>query len=372
MLKIKSDVLYVRNPDTKVFEPVAAIRGADGIVENLSAFSTSETGDSTYLLMTQKGATDILSSLMNGDYAVAHAAGADFASHATEAGHASKADHAATATEAATANEALYAYNTDHVDNADKANKVSVWTDYNYDENLPVALVDDSGYVYTNVALSYNPKTKTLTVDKIAGKATEAETAQKLNSPPAFGALGKQIFLTAGTKTSDNFTVPYAEEANSASKVSIGNDESYRFARPIPFVDGITGELLQHSSGLSYTPKTKTLNVENVAGTASFANALDFSTIRSTIISGGTGDLPSLEVGNMYLLLDRNYTGLYYHRGGGYDNAIVAFGPYYGLRINTSSGKPRIGITDIEADTMASYSTTLYFINLGKIAITEG
>lgn len=372
MLKIRSDILYVRDLTTGQFVPLPAIRGADGIVENLSAFSTSEIGDSTYLLMTQKGASNILNGLMNGNYVVAHAGGADIANYATNAGHAETANHAETATEAATANEALYAQRTDHVDNADIANKMSVWTDYNSDENLPVALADDSGYVYTNVALSYNPKTKTLTVDKIAGKATEAETAQKLSSPPVFGAFGKQIFLTAGTKTSDNFTVPYAEEANSANKVSIGNDDSNRFARPIPFVDGITGELLQHSSGISYTPKTKTLNVENVAGTASFANALDFSTIRSTIISGGTGDLPSLEVGNMYLLLDRNYTGLYYHRGGGYDNAIVAFGPYYGLRINTSSGKPRIGITDIEADTMAGYSTTLYFINLGKILIPEG
>ena len=344
MLKIRSDILYVRDLTTGQFVPLPAIRGADGIVENLSAFSTSEIGDSTYLLMTQKGASNILNGLMNGNYVVAHAGGADIANYATNAGRAETANHAETATEAATANKALYALRTDYVDNADEADSVSVmWS--NMDETQFIAFTDDNGEISINENLTYNPKTKTLTVAKIAGKATEADKAD----------------------VADKVDLPSSDE-----------DENYYV------VFGNDNGQLKKDNNARYNPNSNTLTVQklrgtltgnvtgNVTGTASFANALDFSTIRSTIISGGTGDLPSLEVGNMYLLLDRNYTGLYYHRGGGYDNAIVAFGPYYGLRINTSSGKPRIGITDIEADTMASYSTTLYFINLGKIAITEG
>ena len=409
MLKIKSDVLYVRNPDTKVFEPVAAIRGADGIVENLSAFSTSEIGDSTYLLMTQKGATDILNRLTGGLVTVGRAANADFSWEANKANEAETANHAVTASSAAEANYAHTAGEVNHAkeatwaesakeaeraESASSAARVSVWHDYDWhDGNIPIAFADNDGYVYTSEALAYHPTSETLTVKKIAGKATEAETAQKLNSPPVFGAFNKQIFLTAGSQTSTNFTVPYAEEANSASKVSIGNDDSNKFARPIPFVDGITGELLQHSSGISYTPSTKTLKVGTVKGnlegnvtgnvtgradTASYAFTafgLGLTASYYSNISGGIGDMPPyLVVGTAYLLWDGSNIGIYYHKSelGGSD---VLLGTDYRLSFGHKDGASDVSIIYYDAKTgnrLSNVNSTLYFATLGTITIAGG
>lgn len=63
MIRIKPNILNVRDPETGKFESVAAIKGADGVIENLGAFATNETGDSENLLMTQKGVTDIRNEL---------------------------------------------------------------------------------------------------------------------------------------------------------------------------------------------------------------------------------------------------------------------------------------------------------------------
>lgn len=337
MLKIKSDVLYVRNPDTKEFEPVAAIRGADGIVENLSAFSTSEIGNSTYLLMTQKGASDILSGLMNGDYVVAHAGGADIADYATNAGHAETANHAETATEAATANEALHALRTDHVDKADEADSVSVMWSY-MDETQFIAFTDDNGEISINENLTYNPKTKTLTVAKIAGKATEADTADK---------------------------------------VTITTDNSSKYARSIPFV-GVGGELYNHAAGFTYTPSSKTLkvgtvkgNVEgnvtgNVTGTATNATSADSlnlkaGTLKATI-TDGAGSISGLGTNTVYMLYDGHNVGLFYPNTG-----AAMMGVNKLEFVNSGSGISFYYTDESEDVVEEGY---LYFIPIGAITVS--
>lgn len=70
MIKIKPELLYIRDPDTKEFTPLLAMKGEKGekgdtgSIGNIGDYMTSETGDSEKLAMTQKGATDIKEELV--------------------------------------------------------------------------------------------------------------------------------------------------------------------------------------------------------------------------------------------------------------------------------------------------------------------
>ena len=63
MIKIKPNMLYVKDPNTGAFTQLLAIKGNPGSISNIDEYFVSETGDSELLAMTQKGATDIKNEL---------------------------------------------------------------------------------------------------------------------------------------------------------------------------------------------------------------------------------------------------------------------------------------------------------------------
>lgn len=63
MIKIKPEILYVKDPDTGEFKPLIAIKGAPGSVDNIDDYFVNETGDSELHAMTQKGVTAIKTDL---------------------------------------------------------------------------------------------------------------------------------------------------------------------------------------------------------------------------------------------------------------------------------------------------------------------
>lgn len=84
MIKIVPHFMKVRNGDGK-FVDYLVIKGAPGDIENLSYFTTSETGDSEELVMTQKGVTDIHDKLLSGEMMVGSADYSNFAVYAERA-----------------------------------------------------------------------------------------------------------------------------------------------------------------------------------------------------------------------------------------------------------------------------------------------
>ena len=85
MIKIVPHFMKVRNGESGRFVDYLVIKGAPGTIENLSYFSTNETGDSEELVMTQKGVTDIHDKLLSGETMVGSADYSNFAAFALEA-----------------------------------------------------------------------------------------------------------------------------------------------------------------------------------------------------------------------------------------------------------------------------------------------
>ena len=63
MIKIKPNMLYVKDPATGEFTQLLAIKGNPGSISNIDEYFVTNTGDSELLAMTQKGATDIKNKL---------------------------------------------------------------------------------------------------------------------------------------------------------------------------------------------------------------------------------------------------------------------------------------------------------------------
>lgn len=85
MIKIVPHFMRVRNGESGEFVDYLVIKGAPGTIENLSYFSTNETGDSENLVMTQKGVTDIHEKLLSGETMVGSADSAFYAVYADRA-----------------------------------------------------------------------------------------------------------------------------------------------------------------------------------------------------------------------------------------------------------------------------------------------
>ena len=85
MIKIVPHFMRVRNGESGEFVDYLVIKGAPGTIENLSYFSTNETGDSEDLVMTQKGVTDIHEKLLSGETMVGSADSAFYAVYADRA-----------------------------------------------------------------------------------------------------------------------------------------------------------------------------------------------------------------------------------------------------------------------------------------------
>lgn len=85
MIKIVPHFMRVRNGESGEFVDYLVIKGAPGTIENLSYFSTNETGDSEELVMTQKGVTDIHEKLLSGETMVGSADSAFYAVYADRA-----------------------------------------------------------------------------------------------------------------------------------------------------------------------------------------------------------------------------------------------------------------------------------------------
>lgn len=270
MIEQKSNILYVRDLTTGKFVPLAALKGADGIVENLSAFSTSERGDSDYLLMTQKGATDILNDIVNGFVTAYKANQAD---HADTADIAFDLDEVSISTDN---NDTVFKIGNKEISHkihyanraraADSAETV-VWMPSSSDEDFCLAFIDEDGYVSTDNRFTYNPKTNILKVDKIISRL-EGDVDGKAST---------------------------AALADCATEVKFSGDKENE-SRYIVFadVDSDGNGQLKRSVGFRYNPNTQTLTVSkvkgNVTGTADKATNADHSDTAGHADTAGLAD----------------------------------------------------------------------------------
>ena len=237
MIKIVPHFMRVRNGESGEFVDYLVIKGAPGTIENLSYFTTNETGDSENLVITQKGVTDIHDKLLSGEMMVGSADYANYATYAERAefdvddnpiaatyatkaaltsgkvvpkkaetaATATKADHADTATEAALA------------DTANKLNASGTTAANSYHASyLPIVFVEGTGAnkkTHSSNALAYKPSTQTLKVKTLEGKATEAThadtatTADKLSSK-SFETATATFTIANGTGTSTKTIMP--------------------------------------------------------------------------------------------------------------------------------------------------------------------
>lgn len=382
MIRIKPDILYVRDPETGKFEPVAAIKGADSVVENLSTFATSVTGDSEHLLMTQKGVTDIrnklINELSNGDFVVNEAAKAQTATHATtanealhadratdadsvdtlktelsngdfvvskatnadSAGYADEAGNADTATKAdfasaaETAQSADRATDADHAIEASAANTLLVRDAPNDDTDLPLMVyqptIDQYKEVYDS-GITYNPNKKELSATTFVGalkgraaSATNAVTAASVSAIKATtGASGRHIWFSDTTETkrayNDNF---------------------------------------------QYTPSTDTLKVGHVTGTAACVAPSTGEPDYTITFSNGEGSLQGTLPCGCYVAEfkpnnSNNRCGIYLKVDSG-SNALIGRDVVLSRAADSEQGVEKFNATDADDQTGLSGTLKLY------------
>ena len=133
-----------------------------------------------------------------------------------------------------------------------------------------------------------------------AGTADTATTATNLSAKPSLAASGNNITVTAGEKTSDAFTVPYATSAGSANAVAWANVSG----KPIEFITN-TGALNTNgwktlggrSSGkkiaISYNNNAATWNAGTYSATLVYGcndtkGMLDIAYNTPTVVFGGS------------------------------------------------------------------------------------
>ena len=279
MKKIRPDVLYVRDGGKGGFIPHLAIKGEAGDIANLGDYLTSSLGYREDLAMTQKGVTDLMDDLRDGERTV------------KEAEHANTADRMVG-------------------ENASDTKYRKVWFSQASDENR----------LAFNDQFLYNPATDTLKVGNITGEAVSAIEDNK----------GNNIYDTYATKKSVNQLETYlrdgdilvqrsrlalratsaesadtatraasAASADTATKATQDGNGNVIADTYLPSADinrqtvlGITGEVATSSKyrrvwfsqaadenrrayndNFLYDPATDTLKVGNVTGTATKANS---------------------------------------------------------------------------------------------------
>ena len=122
-----------------------------------------------------------------------------------------------------------------------------------------------------------------------------ATTATNLANKPSIAASGNNITITAGGKTSDAFTVPYATNAGTATTANkLGTADKGSGTKPIYLADGVATECSTYAGGTAVT-----LNgVSKAASTASFYAPTSAGS-NTQILVGGTPSwvYPGISIG---------------------------------------------------------------------------
>lgn len=176
MIKIKPNMLYVKDPNTGEFKQLLAIKGNPGSISNIADYFVSEAGNSEMLAMTQKGATAIKEELAE-----------DIADTKTELEENINTAKSELAESISNTKTELEGGIDDVVNN--KTVATANYANYLYGEEAtaapsrPVWFSDSTYYdkkVYSKQFM-YNPGTDTLTVGNITGKAAQADLSAKLS-----------------------------------------------------------------------------------------------------------------------------------------------------------------------------------------------
>jgi len=105
---------------------------------------------------------------------------------------------------------------------SDNASSTSTWRYvwFSYNDLVTGRPAYSDKLVYQTSTNTLKIDTGTLTATQYSGNAATATTATNLANKPSIAASGNNITITAGGKTSDAFTVPYATTAATATKLN--------------------------------------------------------------------------------------------------------------------------------------------------------
>ena len=183
---------------------VATTATADGVAAGMDhTHSNYVTSSGSVAYATEAGSAD----------SAASATTAESAGYATEAGHAETADSATSATTAGSAASATTAGSATNATNLTSApSLISAST-----TTIKVKAGNKESSAFT---VPYAAKAGTADSAAQATNATNATTATNLAAKPSLAASGNNITVSAGNKTSDAFTVPYATKAGTADSAA--------------------------------------------------------------------------------------------------------------------------------------------------------
>jgi len=185
------------------------------------------------------------------------------------------------------------------------------WVSSDYDFTL------NAYYAETNVGTSSYPvniaPTTTVTTNgwqlisilgygNIIGNATTATTATNLSAKPSLATSGNNITVTAGGKTSDAFTVPYATSAGTATSATTAG--AFSSGTTVKLTGDTTGESSSSTKGWSINTSTKYLSAANSDVTT--APGTRKLTLSSRIINGTSGLFNTGNNANAIITINRH------------------------------------------------------------------